>query len=112
MATARPTPLRLAARGWPTPGGAGAPGRADTGRDRFAERLKRAEARLHPKDFGPIDTLFSDEALLEKPHQAITALEGRYPDAGTIKLHPADVPFFVQLCKTPGKPVNFVPVID
>ena len=37
---------------------------------------------------------------------------GRYPDAGTIKLHPADVPFFVQLCKTLGKPVNFVPVID
>ena len=37
---------------------------------------------------------------------------GRYPDADTIKLHPADVPFFVQLCKTLGKPVNFVPVID
>ena len=52
------------------------------------------------------------EALLEKPQQAITALQGRYPDAGTIKLHPADVPFFVQLCKTLGKPVNFVPVID
>ncbi|OPE44720.1 fatty acid synthase subunit beta domain-containing protein, partial [Mycolicibacterium diernhoferi] len=27
-------------------------------------------------------------------------------------LHPADVPFFTTLCKTPGKPVNFVPVID
>ena len=36
----------------------------------------------------------------------------RYPDAETIKLHPADVPFFVTLCKTLGKPVNFVPVID
>ncbi len=90
----------------------GSPWLADTWRDRFAEMLKRAEARLHPKDFGPIDTLFNDEALLEKPQQAITALEGRYPDAGTIKLHPADVPFYVQLCKTPGKPVNFVPVID
>ena len=55
---------------------------------------------------------FNDEALLEKPEQAITALLGRYPDAGTIKLHPADVPFFIQLCKTLGKPVNFVPVID
>src|SRR4051794_4070830 len=90
----------------------GSPWLADTWRDRFAEMLKRAEARLHPKDFGPIDTLFNDEALLEKPQQAITALEGRYSDAGTIKLHPADVPFFVQLCKTPGKPVNFVPIID
>ena len=90
----------------------GSPWLADTWRDRFAEMLKRAEARLHPKDFGPIDTLFNDEALLEKPEQAITALLGRYPDASTIKLHPADVPFFVQLCKTLGKPVNFVPVID
>lgn len=27
-------------------------------------------------------------------------------------MHPADVPFFVTLCKTLGKPVNFVPVID
>ncbi len=90
----------------------GSPWLADTWRDRFAEMLKRAEARLHPKDFGPIDTLFDDQALLEKPEQAITALLGRYPDAGTIKLHPADVPFFVQLCKTLGKPVNFVPVID
>ena len=90
----------------------GSPWLADTWRDRFAEMLKRAEARLHPKDFGPIETLFNDEALLEQPQQAITALQGRYPDADTIKLHPADVPFFVQLCKTLGKPVNFVPVID
>src|SRR5262249_25224002 len=40
------------------------------------------------------------------------ALLARYPDAETIQLHPADVPFFVELCKTLGKPVNFVPVID
>ena len=36
----------------------GSPWLADTWRDRFAEMLKRAEARLHPKDFGPIETLF------------------------------------------------------
>ena len=90
----------------------GSPWLADTWRDRFAEMLQRAEARLHPNDFGPIETLFNDEALLENPEQAIAALVARYPDAETVKLHPADVPFFVQLCKTLGKPVNFVPVID
>ncbi len=90
----------------------GSPWLADTWRDRFADMLKRAEARLHPKDFGPIETLFNDQALLEKPEQAVAALLARYPDAKTLKLHPADVPFFVQLCKTLGKPVNFVPVID
>ena len=31
----------------------GSPWLADTWRDRFAEMLKRAEARLHPQDFGP-----------------------------------------------------------
>ena len=28
--------------------------------------LQRAETRLHPQDFGPIETLFSDEQLLER----------------------------------------------
>jgi fatty acid synthase len=85
---------------------------ADTWRERFEQMLQRAEARLHPLDSGPIETLFSDEALLENPDEAIAALLARYPDAETVQLHPADVPFFVTLCKTLGKPVNFVPVID
>ncbi|MGB3481949.1 MAG: fatty acid synthase subunit beta domain-containing protein [Mycobacterium sp.] len=87
-----------------------------TWRDRFTEMLQRAEARLDAQDFGPIETLYgateAGEALLENPDQAIAALLARFPDAATVKLHPADVPFFVSLCKTPGKPVNFVPVID
>ena len=90
---------------------------ADTWRDRFAQILQRAEARLHAQDRGRIGTLFdsSDEhgaQLLENPDVAIATLLARYPDAQTVQLHPADVPFFVTLCKTLGKPVNFVPVID
>ena len=85
-------------------------------RDRFEEMLKRAEARLHAQDSGPIETLFTvdanGEVLLENPEQALSALQARYPDVADVKLHPADVPFFVTLCKTIGKPVNFVPVID
>ena len=87
-----------------------------TWRDRFQEMLNRVEARLHPSDSGPIETLFGadaeGEALLENPARAIEALLARYPDAETVQLHPADVPFFITLCKTLGKPVNFVPVID
>jgi fatty acid synthase, bacteria type len=85
---------------------------ADTWRDRFEEMLKRTEARLHAKDFGPIETQFEDAALLENPEAAIDLLLASYPDAETVQLHPADVPFFVTLCKTLGKPVNFVPMID
>ncbi|HEY9304289.1 MAG TPA: fatty acid synthase subunit beta domain-containing protein, partial [Mycobacterium sp.] len=90
----------------------GSPWLADTWVERFEQMLKRAEARLHPQDSGPIQTLFGDPELLERPHEAIAALLARYPDAATVQLHPADVPFFVTLCKTLGKPVNFVPVID
>ncbi|MDG4667858.1 type I polyketide synthase [Mycobacterium sp. 236(2023)] len=99
--------------------GPGSPWLADTWRERFEEMLKRAEARLNEKDSGPIESLFvagdddsEDQALLDNPDAAIAALVARYPDAETVKLHPADVPFFVTLCKKPGKPVNFVPVVD
>ncbi|NMD95112.1 DUF1729 domain-containing protein [Rhodococcus sp. BL-253-APC-6A1W] len=81
-------------------------------RERFRSMLQRAEARLHPVDRGPIPTLFADDATLERPYAALHALTAQYRDADEIVLHPADVPFFVSLCKTPGKPVNFVPVID
>ncbi len=88
-----------------------------TWRDRFAAMLQRAEARLNPADVGPIQTRFDAESadgerLLENPDQAIVTLLAEYPDAATVLLHPADVPFFIELCKTLGKPVNFVPVID
>ncbi|GAB3015798.1 type I polyketide synthase [Mycobacterium bourgelatii] len=90
----------------------GSPWLADTWRDRFEQMLKRAEARLHPTDSGLIETVFNEPELLENPEQCIARLLSHYPDAETVQLHPADVPFFVTLCKTLGKPVNFVPVID
>ncbi|MCB0950080.1 MAG: DUF1729 domain-containing protein, partial [Mycobacterium sp.] len=92
----------------------GSPWLADTWRDRFEEMLKRTESRLHESDSGPIESLFclDHQGLLDEPGEAISCLLARYPDAASVRLHPADVPFFVTLCKTPGKPVNFVPVID
>ncbi len=83
-----------------------------TWRDRFASMLQRAEARLNDADTGAIETLFGDTALLEEPDRAIATLLQRYPDADSVLLHPADAPYFTELCKVPGKPVNFVPVID
>src|ERR1700759_5155141 len=44
------------------PAATGTPWLADSWRDRFEEMLKRSEARLHPKDFVPIETLFSGSA--------------------------------------------------
>ncbi|MGX1763467.1 fatty acid synthase subunit beta domain-containing protein, partial [Streptomyces lydicus] len=81
-------------------------------RDRFAEMMRRTESRLHPADRGEIPTLFPADDAFENPVAALCALQERYPAAAHTQLHPADVPFFVALCKTPGKPVNFVPVVD
>lgn len=83
-----------------------------TWRDRFAEMMRRTESRLHSADRGEIPTLFESDAVFENPVEALCTLKQQYPAAEQTLLHPADVPFFVSLCKTPGKPVNFVPVVD
>ena len=92
----------------------GSPWLADTWRDRFQQMLQRAEARLHAQGFRPDrDAVRTTQAMLENPATGDRRGCWRsYPDAETVQLHPADVPFFVTLCKTLGKPVNFVPVID
>ena len=83
-----------------------------TWQQRFIDMLQRTEARLSPQDSGEIPTMFADIASATDPHSAIDALTSVYPEVETDILHPADVAFFTELCRTPGKPVNFVPVID
>lgn len=83
-----------------------------TWRDRFAEMMRRTESRINPADRGEIPTLFGTDDEFENPVAALCALREQYPSIANTLLHPADVPFFIALCKTPGKPVNFVPVVD
>lgn len=83
-----------------------------THQDRFRAMLHRAEARLAPEDRGPIATAFPAVSDTDDAYGALDALLLTYPEAADTRLHPADVPFFITLCKTPGKPVNFVPVVD
>ncbi|MGV7904590.1 fatty acid synthase subunit beta domain-containing protein, partial [Mycobacterium kansasii] len=64
------------------------------------------------EDRGPIATAFADVTATDDAYAALEQLLQRYPEAADTRLHPADVPFFVSLCRTPGKPVNFVPVVD
>ncbi|MFT3662933.1 MAG: DUF1729 domain-containing protein [Gordonia sp. (in: high G+C Gram-positive bacteria)] len=77
---------------------------------RFTAMLHRTEARLIGQDSGTFVSMFDDD--VDDPHAAIAALTAAYPEIDTDILHPADVAFFLELCRTPGKPVNFVPVID
>lgn len=79
-------------------------------RDRFHAMLQRAEARLAEADHGDIPTLFPEPADVDD--QAVRALIDAYPAAASVIVHPADVSFFVEVCRRPGKPVPFVPVLD
>ena len=74
---------------------------------RFTSMVARAEARLHPTDHGEIALCV--EVDRENPVEAIAQLTGLYGDAA---LHPTDAAWFIQLVDGPGKPANFVPVID
>lgn len=76
---------------------------------RFEQMVARAEARLNPQDKGEFDAQVD---VAGEPRGVINRLEELYPQAATQLLHPADVAWFVKLARTPGKPVNFVPVID
>lgn len=75
--------------------------------NRFTSMAARAEARLHPTDHGEIALCV--EVDRENPVEAIAQLTELYGDAA---LHPTDAAWFIQLVDGPGKPANFVPVID
>lgn len=74
---------------------------------RFTSMVARAEARLHPTDHGEIELRV--EVDRENPAEAVAQLSELYGDAA---LHPTDAAWFIQLVDGPGKPANFVPVID
>ncbi|MEO5652615.1 MAG: fatty acid synthase subunit beta domain-containing protein [Marmoricola sp.] len=80
-----------------------------TFRDRFEAMLDRALARVHPETSGPIERPAFD---LDAPTTAIDLLVASHPEARDCLLHPADVLYFLEICRRPGKPVSFVPVID
>ncbi|MCK2201588.1 type I polyketide synthase [Corynebacterium callunae] len=72
---------------------------------RFSQMLERTEARLIEQDHGTFEPSFSEAGDVDKLLAAL-------PQAATQLLTPADAAWFLGLCRTPGKPVNFVPVID
>ncbi|AWB82546.1 3-oxoacyl-ACP synthase [Corynebacterium yudongzhengii] len=86
-------------RGWVDP----------TWRSRFEGMLARAEARLHPADHGAITATDFD---LDSPRRAVDTLCELYPQAASAYLSVPDQQWFIRHCRVPGKPVNFVPVVD
>ncbi|MDV8000794.1 polyketide synthase [Rhodococcus sp. IEGM 1408] len=81
-------------------------------RERFHRMVQRTEARLDAVDTGRIVSAFPRVESMERPAEVVDALAARYPMLATATLHPADAAEFLDICRMPGKPVTFVPVID
>lgn len=82
-----------------------------TYRSRAFDFLTRAIARL-TADPAAVIELFSSAKILNDPRGALDKLIETVPAILTAPLDPEDADYFLELCRRPGKPVNFVPVID
>lgn len=80
-------------------------------RDRFVALARRLESRHARLGDASAPSLVTDEAAHD-PRALCAALVQQVPALQHALVHPEDARFFVELCKRPGKPVPFVPVID
>lgn len=81
-------------------------------RNRFQELVYRFEGRMLPSCSEAGDSFASDPEIFKKPKEVLLDWEASYPKAKEILLLPEDRAFFLEVCKRPGKPVNFIPVLD
>ncbi|RBP99348.1 type I polyketide synthase [Bifidobacterium xylocopae] len=84
----------------------------DTYIDRFLHLLRRVEARVCDKESGEFESIFVDREDVREPGQALRRLREAYPQAGRLKVVPADVAWFPVLVREYPKPMPFVPAID
>uniref|UniRef100_M4BNV4 Fatty acid synthase subunit alpha n=2 Tax=Hyaloperonospora TaxID=184462 RepID=M4BNV4_HYAAE len=81
----------------------------DTFFSRVSKFLTRTEERFRRESLGD---LFDQSELRTNPRAAVSAFVAKYPKTASTPLSVPDCDFFLELCRTGGKPVNFVPVID
>ncbi|KAL4137325.1 hypothetical protein PRIC2_000847 [Phytophthora ramorum] len=81
----------------------------DTFFSRVSKFLTRTEERFRRDSSGD---LFDQSELKANPRSTVSAFIAKYPQTVSTLLSVPDCDFFLDLCRTGGKPVNFVPVID
>lgn len=77
--------------------------------NRFAKMVEHTQARLIDQDRGEFTPSVTADQNID-PCETISQLAAELNLDQ--KLHPADRAWFLKLARIPGKPVNFVPVID
>ncbi|KAE9067205.1 Fatty acid synthase subunit beta, partial [Phytophthora fragariae] len=81
----------------------------DTYFSRVSKFITRTEERFRRESSG---ALFDQSELKSNPRGTVSAFIAKYPATVSTLLSVPDCDFFLDLCRTGGKPVNFVPAID
>ncbi|EGZ23948.1 hypothetical protein PHYSODRAFT_556584 [Phytophthora sojae] len=81
----------------------------DTYFSRVSKFITRTEERFRRESSG---ALFDQSELKSNPRGTLSAFIAKYPATVSTLLSVPDCDFFLELCRTGGKPVNFVPAID
>ncbi|KAG1701488.1 hypothetical protein DVH05_010789 [Phytophthora capsici] len=81
----------------------------DTYFSRVSKFITRTEERFRRESSGD---LFDQSDLKANPRGTVSAFIAKYPQTVSTLLSVPDCDFFLDLCRTGGKPVNFVPAID
>ncbi|KAG6574454.1 holo-[acyl-carrier-protein] synthase [Phytophthora cinnamomi] len=81
----------------------------DTYFSRVSKFITRTEERFRRESSG---ALFDQSELKSNPRGTVSAFIAKYPATVSTLLSVPDCDFFLELCRTGGKPVNFVPAID
>ncbi|TGL61117.1 type I polyketide synthase [Leptospira sarikeiensis] len=79
-------------------------------RTRFLELARRFESRV--SETSDTNSILENIEESFEPKEFLQSWELKYSNAGNIAILPEDRIFFLDVCKRPGKPVNFIPVID
>lgn len=80
-------------------------------RSRLQELVYRFEGRLTSAESDAV-SLLQNPKELDDPEKFIEEWGKKYPIGEDTYLLPEDREFFLDVCRRPGKPVNFIPVLD
>ncbi|MCQ9371530.1 DUF1729 domain-containing protein, partial [Corynebacterium sp. 35RC1] len=80
--------------------------------DRWHELLQRIEARLHPQDHGPVETLFPTVESATDAPAALERLRATYPQAETTTVLARDAAWFTSLHRKHPKPMPWTAALD
>jgi len=82
-------------------------------RQRVFDVVQRLEARMVSQNAGAFEPVVATLADLDATDTLVDRLAAAYPHADDGEVGPLDAAWFVEtVCRRPGKPVPFVPVID